>query len=404
MQLIRKFLQGTVGLLIAVAMLLDGQKDQARAENVGTFVPGQLVVKLNPANLVSIAVINDSYGTVTLKPLLNDPLIYLLQVPVGQDPAILAEQMELDTRLLFAEPNFVGQILEGIGRARWAWGGTSDATMAQQYAASMLKLPQAQALSNGANSVVAVIDTGIQLDHPAYAHSLTASRWDFIDNDGMPDENFAAFDTNADGIPDSLAGHGTHVAEIVHMTAPGAMIMPLRVLDGNGLGDEFKVAEAIQFAAQNGANVINLSLGTSDKSELIQSVLHDVVDNGNIVVVAAAGNASSKEKQWPAASSYAIAVTSVGANGQRSDFANFGSWVDIAAPGDNIFSAFPVNGYATWSGTSMATPFVAGQAALLHSRFPTFNTNQITERIMKSATPLDHDSGAGLLNLVASLQ
>lgn len=385
--------------IIAVTTLLLFPATPSYAANA-TFVANQIVVKLNPVTGATIEAVNATYGTSVIKPLPNTPGIYLLSTPTGVDPATLAAGMATDVRLLFAEPNFISQILEGIGRGNWAWGGPDANPLTQQYALNLLGVPQAHTLSKGAGSIVAVLDTGVQLDHPALAGKLIPG-YDFIDNDNIPAEAFAQLALQG---ADQIAGHGTHVAGIVRQTAPDAQIMPVRVLDAHGLSDAFIVAQGIQYAAQHGAHVINLSLGTADKSELIQDVLHTIVEGGNVVVVGAAGNANSDAKQWPAASSYVIGVTAIGANRQKAAFANYGSWVDMAAPGDGIYSAFPLNGYAWWSGTSMAAPFIAGQAALIHSRFPTLNSQQVTDRIEKTAQRLGGKLGEGLPNLVASLQ
>ena len=171
-----------------------------------------------------------------------------------------------------------------------------------------------------------------------------------------------------------MVGHGTHVAGIVKLVAPQASIMPLRVLDREGYGTTFHVAEAIAYADANGADVINLSLGTPSWSMLLREKVDEAISHG-VVVVAAAGNYNSLQPQYPASNVLPaaldkdglLAVTSVSAAQKKSDFANYGTWVDIVAPGEEILSTYPVSKYAYWSGTSMATPFVSGEAALIHS-------------------------------------
>jgi subtilisin family serine protease len=264
-------------------------------------------------------------------------------------------------------------------------------------------------ISRGAGAVVAVIDTGAQLDHPALAASFTAARHDFIDGDDVPDDVFS--DVNGDGVADEAAGgHGTHVAGIVHLVAPEAQIMPLRVLDADGNGDIFTVAEAILYAIHNGADVINLSLGTPSKSDLLKEVVREATRNG-VVVVAAAGNLNTNAPQYPAADQCALSVTAIGPTGIKSEFANFGGKVEFAAPGESIYSTFPKDGYAWWSGTSMATPFVAGQAALIHSAGPALNARDIALLIGGTARSLDKLNpqfvgrlGRGLIDISASLE
>ncbi len=155
--------------------------------------------------------------------------------------------------------------------------------------------------------------------------------------------------------------------------------MPLRVLDRNGYGNVFDVVQAIHFADSEDADVINLSLGTPNWSRTLRESVEDATGNG-ATVVAAAGNDSFLEPRYPAARNNVIpaaspddgllAVTSVSCHQKKSKWANYGTWVDIAAPGERILSAYSNGRYAYWSGTSMASPFVAGQAALIRADTP----------------------------------
>jgi subtilisin family serine protease len=319
----------------------------------------QVVVKLNPLSGATIADINNSYRTTTVETLVGTASIYLLRVPAGINAPTLAGQMAGDIRLLYAEPNFVGQAPEGIGRHSWTWGGGNAAPVNTQYAVRMLGLPAAHRINRGAGAVVAVIDRGVQLDHPALVNRWTTARYDFMDDDSDPSDVANGLDEDGDGIVDDAFGHGTHVAGLVALVAPDAQIMPLRALDSEARGDIFRLAEAIVFATDQGADVINLSLGTARKA----------------------------------------------------NFANYGSWIDLAAPGVSIYSTMAPNGYAWWSGTSMATPLVAGQAALLHSFRPALNPREIAEHMaatalsLKSIDPTFGDKlGYGLPAVGVSLQ
>jgi subtilisin family serine protease len=298
------------------------------------------------------------------------------------------------------------------------WGTSSVDGTAEQYAASALSLPCAAAISLGQNTTVAVVDTGAQLDHPQLKSSFQGvARYDFVDDDRNPTERPVSLDEDGDGREDELMGHGTHVAGIVDLVAPSAKIMPLRVLDTEGYGEVFTIAKAIVYARSNGANVINLSLGSSSRSALLQEVVKDAVKNG-VVVAAAAGNSNTSVPHYPAAgngiaasSDGLVAVTSVDKYAKKSNYANYGLWVDIAAPGDDIRSPFPVSMYANWSGTSMATPFVSGQAALIHAVYGSLSPIGVEKMIRRSAQPLILQNpsyigmlGAGQANVCASLQ
>ena len=370
----------------------------------------QVVVKLNPLSGAMITDINNTYRTTTLETVLSNAGIYLLRVPAGVNAPTLAGRMAGDLRLLYAEPNFVGQAPEGIGRHTWVWGGANATPVNTQYAVSLLGLSGAHQISRGAGAVVAVIDRGVQLDHPALANRWTATRYDFTDDDPDPSDVANGLDEDRDGIVDDAFGHGTHVAGLVALIAPEAKLMPLRALDTEARGDIFRLAEAIVYATDQGADVINLSLGTASKSALLEDVTRRATMQG-AVVVAAAGNLGTTARQYPAGSQCVLAVSALKRDRTKANFANYGSWVDLAAPGVSIYSAMPTGGYAWWSGTSMAAPLVAGQAALLHSFRPTLNPQQIAEQIagtalsLKKIDPLFGSKlGFGLPAVAVSLQ
>ena len=218
-----------------------------------------------------------------------------------------------------------------------------------------------------------------------------------MDDDTDPSE--PALSKDKQRLAQEVVGHGTHVAGIVKLVAPEAQIMPLRVLDREGNGTTFHVAEAITYADINGADVINLSLGTPSWSRLMREKVDEAIGHG-VVVVAAAGNddfvaaaISGPQPSLPPAAlsdkDGLLAITSVNAAEKKSDFANYGKWVDIVAPGKEILSTYPVSKYAYWSGTSMATPFVAGEAALIRSVAGSLDPGGVEKRIRLGASCVD---------------
>lgn len=373
--------------------------------------PGQLVVKLMQLSEINIDVINQVYGTSTLMSLYNHKNVFLLKAPPGTNAEQLVEIMARDPRLEYAELNYFNENPESGSTDRiYGWGGYESTPYQGQEATSELKLEEVHTYSRGAGVVVAIIDSGVQLDHPALVNSLYGLGFDFVDNDPFPADEANGLDDDGDGKLDEGYGHGTHVAGIVHLIAPEASLMSLRVLNSDGRGNDFKTASAILFATYNGADVINLSLGTTNPSELLSDVVREAARMG-VVVVAAAGNMNLDAKQYPAGEACALAATSVDSQGKKSSFANYGSWINLAAPGENIYSTFPINGYAWWSGTSMATPFVSGQAALLRSYRPQLTLTEIGVFIGTTALALDRINpayrgllGMGKIDILASLQ
>lgn len=394
--------------VLITLLLLPGQV--AKAQNKGSNPTiTQIVVKLNPLRNTPIAVINAAYGTTTVKALVNSAGIYLLNAPPGSNAETVVKKMARDLRLLYAEPNFIGQAPEGVGRNSWVWGGGDTVPLAGQYAIAMLGLPAAHAIHQGAGAVVAVLDRGVQLDHPALAAAWSNARYDFVDDDAIPQDIANGIDEDGDGVVDNAFGHGTHVAGIIHLVAPAAQIMPIRVLDTEARTDIFRLAEAIIYATDQGATVINLSLGTADKSALLHEVTQRATARG-VIVVAAAGNLDSKKAQYPADNQCVLAVAALDEQRIKADFSNYGGWVDFVAPGVSIYSPLPNSGYGWWSGTSMAAPFVAGQAALLHSARPAVPIRQIMGLMASTAQSVDGSNqrhkgklGAGLPAIEVSL-
>jgi subtilisin family serine protease len=417
---------GAIALSLCLLVLFAGPTQA----NVGIedFKTGEVIVKLDTTLDVSIDDINADYGSTTLDATLGGMDVYLLKPPEGSGTERRFANLLMNDpqkRVVYAEPNFVTEVPENevpqnptAGDGRHRAYGVSDRKRSSGTYAENLNLSCAAEISLGEGSTVAVLDTGAQLDHPALrANFRGVARYDFVDNDSKPYDKRVGLD--------EPGGHGTHVAGIVDQVAPAAKIMPLRVLNRQGFGDVFTIAKAINFAKINGANVINLSLGSSARSDLLQAMVRDAIDSG-IVVVAAAGNSATEKKHYPAASDSLVtlndgllAVTSVKGSLTepfvKSDFANFGTWVDIAAPGEGIRSAFPVDKYANWTGTSMATPFVSGQAALIHARYPLLKPTGIEgieAKIRSSARNIDSDNdvkylgklGAGHPDVCTSLQ
>jgi thermitase len=393
-----------IALLVTLGMLmLPGASDHARALETQNYVPGQIVVKLAPE--VSIGDLNlRGYGLEVQERFLNQTNtdIYLLKVTDGGSVQSKLDAFLGNPLLAYAEPNFLSDAPEADGRHHaFPAGDATPTTMkyskdTSPYPDAALHLTDAQLLTKGAGTRVAVLDTGAQLSHPALKASFAGvPRYDFVDDDTDPSE--PALAKNKLRVDQEVVGHGTHVAGIVKLVAPEAQIMPLRVLDREGYGTTFHIAEAIAYADTNGADVINLSLGSPSWSRLLREKVNKAIRDG-VVVVAAAGNDGFIRPQYPAANLVPpaalsgdglLAVTSVNAAEKKSDFANYGEWIDIAAPGEEILSTYPVSKYAYWSGTSMATPFVAGEAALVRSVDDSLGPGDVEQRIRLGARCVD---------------
>lgn len=361
-------------------------------------VVNQVIVRL--ATGVVSTTIASQYGLLPLQTLLASGNIHLMQTGEDQESAIL-DQLRADTsRVIWAELNYAGGIPEGHGYKTWHWGGDDPSAYINQGAFTQVNLT-GQSNLQGTGVIIAVLDTGVDLAHPALQGRLLTGH-DMVDDDAVP---------NDDG--DGLGwGHGTHVTGILAKVAPQSQLLPVRVLDTDGRGNIFTLAYAIEWAVAQGADVINLSLGAEGDSRVLHDTIQRALEQG-VIVVAAAGNSNTSAPQYPATYPGVIAVTAVDSANQKADFANYGAaWVDLAAPGVGITSTMvgPLgSGYASWSGTSMSAPFVSGAAALLRQALPSAPPAEIAARFTNHSQNLDAQNPAyagqlgGLLNIDATL-
>ena len=233
--------------------------------------------------------------------------------------------------------------------------------------------------------VVAVLDTGISKDNPALAGKLVAEM------------NFTGSPTC-----DDLYGHGTHMAGTIAAVAPGCSLMNVKVADDTGRCDAAVVARGIIWAVDNGATVINLSLSISGSPALQEAI--DYAWSRGAVVVAAAGNRGGSDPSYPAYYANSIAVAGTNQNDSLALLSNHGDWVDVAAPGFNIYSELPHDRYGYKTGTSAAAAHVSGVAALVLSVCEDSNgsgavNDEVRRAIEGSCVSLAQDGmGWGLVN------
>jgi subtilisin family serine protease len=245
-----------------------------------------------------------------------------------------------------------------------------DPLRPQQWGLDMVEADPAHQVATGAGAVVAVIDSGVQADHPDLAGRLLPG-YDFVDNDGTPQDG-NGHGTHVTGIVAADAGNGIGVEGV----APGAMVLPVRVLGNDGSGTTDDVIKGIDYAIGRHADVINLSLGSDvpllggSTPEFDQAIAR-ALDAG-IVVVAAAGNSGFPACDQPSGQGRLLCVGAVDRSGNRAVYSNFGTGLGISAPGGSglpfdhdIISTVPPSTYEEMAGTSQATPHVAAVAALL---------------------------------------
>lgn len=352
----------------------------------------------------------------------NDSRPYrAVKVPRGQVAERILAYRNL-RNVEFAEPNYIVKALSV----------PNDPYYRYQWNFDSINMESAWDKSNGAGAVVAVVDTGIAYEDFTDESGIFKKAPDLANTSFVPGYDFV----NQDEHPNDDYGHGTHVAGTIAQStnnslgvagvAHGASLMPLKVLGADGSGTTFDIINAIYFAADNGADVVNMSLGGGAYLQSFQAAINYATDKG-VIVVAAAGNEKRRTVSYPAAYENVIAVGATRYDGTKAPYSNYGTGLDIMAPGgdtkvdqngdgygdgilQNTFASSPSEfGYYFYQGTSMASPHVAATAALLVSYAQNsglvVNPQLITDILLSSAKYLgsSYFYGAGLLDASAAL-
>jgi serine protease len=343
--------------------------------------------------------------------------IYLLEINDAQNISAVIDALKASGKTEYAEKVPLDKILitpnDPSYGSQWALPKIS-ATLAWNY------------FSTGSTIVVGIVDDGLERTHPDLSPSLwvnpgeTASNgidddgngyiddvngWDIADNDNNPNPTTLSYDhgTHVAGIVGAKSNNGIGVASI------GYSVKLMAVKSTNSPGVITNGYEGIIYAVDNGANVINCSWGGYSSSVTAQAII-DYAYNAGVVVVAAAGNDNISTILYPAGYTHVISVAASSSNDAKAGFSNYGAWVDITAPGENIYSTTVGASYGNKSGTSMASPMVAGLAALMLSLNHYLTPDDIENCIKSNATNIDAMNpsyigqlGAGRINANLSM-
>src|SRR5436190_2126336 len=394
-------------------------------------VPGQLIVGFRPTatDAMQQKAVDRADATI------EDPIDSIDAALVSVDPneTDAATQELLRQRAVqYVEPNFVlhASRLPNDRLFGEQWGLRNLGQYGGKPGAD-IGATGAWDVTTGANVTVAVVDTGIDFAHPdlsANAWSNPADPPNGVDDDhnGFVDDTHGADFVGEDGNPNDDAGHGSHVAGIIGAKGNNSIgvaglnwdvkLMGLKFLDANGEGNTADAANAIDYAVSHGARVINASWGGPAFSLALYQAVKRAGDRG-VDFVAASGNDGKNadvKPDFPAAFDLpnVISVAATGASDQLVDFSNYGPVsVDLAAPGDDVESTVPPSvdssGYASFSGTSMATPYVTGAIALYLSRFPQATGDQARSAILQTVDKLPSLAGkvatGGRLNVARAI-
>ncbi|WP_044232387.1 S8 family serine peptidase [Chloroflexus sp. Y-396-1] len=319
---------------------------------------------------------------------------YLIRLPAGMPSELALSHIRSLNGVIYAVPDYE----RTISRT------SNDPLRDQQWALGTIAAYDAWDITTGGPVVIAVIDTGVDANHPELAGRVMSG---FNAITGSPN----ASDDN---------GHGTAVAGIIAAGADngngiaglcwGCIILPIKACLSNGRCRDSSVISAIRWATDNGARIINLSLGGSSPSPALHEVVRYASERG-VLIVAASGNerAEGNTPNYPAAYPETLAVGATGYGDEVTGFSNTGDFIDLVAPGVDIATTIPNNGYVLATGTSFASPFVSGAAALIMTLRPDLSNHDVRCVLAISADDRgapgrDSEYGYGRLNVLTALQ
>jgi subtilisin family serine protease len=312
---------------------------------------------------------------------------YVIRVPSWTDAVTLVSWLERDVRVLAAALDLRMRSPEGDGRTIPVGGLMFSPQLPNQPELLRIGAEAARSRTLGTGVRVAVLDSGVLPAHASVAGRIDADGHDFVDGDDDPTEATDGDDDDAEGLADEDHGHGTFVSSLVLAVAPEARILPVRVLDADGVGTSSAIAGAITYAATHGADVINLSVSVPPEALVVRDAIENARSLG-VRVITSAGNEGDEDFGFP---SSPLVVTSVDRHDARADFATYGAPVDLCAPGVDLQGGYPSSNpdTATWSGTSFSTAIVSGAFALVKALHPTWDGEAVFARLVETAVPVD---------------
>jgi len=351
----------------------------------------ELVIGINQAQpdgyAKAIDIIAESRGSLVNTVSIGSEVIALVaDIPLGAVSSFV-EQMEVNNLARYLEPNMKYQIQLAPNDPHWNL----------QWGPQKIEADLAWDTTTGDSSVlVAVVDTGVDYDHPDLAQNYVTGGEDWVtpDDDPMDDHGHG---THCAGIIAAGLNNGIGIAGLANVS-----IMAEKVLTSGGWGYWDWIANGVIHATDQGAKIISMSLGGYESSSVIYDAVKYAYDAG-VLIVAAAGNEGTSDELYPAAYEEVIAVTATDQYDNPAYFTNFGDWVEVAAPGVDIYSTVWDDSYTYMDGTSMATPHVSGTAALIWSQFPNMSREWVRAQLRFTADDLgdpgfDEYYGYGRIN------
>lgn len=386
------------------------------------YVSGEIIVKydenviINDAHVIGEMVGAKVIDTLEIEKLTPSQSVYRIAFDETVSLSAMLERYAAIDEVVYAEPNYilrnVDDFLPDVV--------PNDQNYSSLWGLRVINAERAWNLTTGNVSIaIAVIDTGVDWDHPDLALNIWNNSDEFcnatLDNDGngyagdcrgydFVNVSSGCADNDCDtedNNPVDYHGHGTHISGIIAAVTHNSIgvsgvcwncsIMPVRAgyqdSDGNGALTVSDVIQALHYSSDNNATVISMSFGGSHSAAL-QDAINYSYSNGSILV-ASSGNSGTNTAIYPCAYSNVICVAAINEDNSSAGYSNYGSWVPVSAPGTNVVSTYFDNGYATQSGTSMATPYVSGSIGLIKTLFPSKNQSEIKTALNTTGTSVN---------------
>ncbi len=323
---------------------------------------------------------------------------YVVQSSLNETTDELIENLSHDYDIDFAEPNYI--FTKQVSKMETV--PNDEFFQPYQWNLNQINVSGGWDFSSGDNVKIAILDTGVDPEHLEMKTKIKHGYNAFDGSDDFADDH--GHGTHVAGVASALTNNVTGIAGI----SWNSEILPVKVLDKDGAGTSFEVAKGLYWAVDHGAKVINMSLGDYYHTDVLHEAIQYAYDH-DVILIAASGNDNVDDPMYPANYDEVLTVAAVDDARNRAFFSNYGSHIDVAAPGVHIPSLFPDNNYVVMSGTSMAAPHVAGLAGLIRSMRPDLNNEEVYEVIKSTAKDIGtkgHDSyyGFGEIDVARALE
>lgn len=329
----------------------------------------------------------------------------LVEVQPAEEEQFIEELLS-DPAVALVEPNYIYRAAANLDGA----STTQDPLFQQQWGHTAVQAKEAWELMNQMNEldaeevIVAVLDSGIDTAHPDLQGRYHPG-YNVLEDSNNVEDDFG-HGTAVSGIISAVFSNSTGITGVVGQYP--VRILPIKVLDQFGNGSTYSVIQGIEKAVESGADVINLSLSGNGNSYLLQEAIRNAVDQGIIVVAAAGNHADNTSGYYPAMYPETIAVSATNKTGGFASFSNYGTPIDLAAPGEHILTTAPNENYNFYDGTSLSAPYVSAACALLKLTRPDWNVQEIRTALEQSAQDLGDEGydvyfGHGLLQINSAL-